>query len=448
MGKKEFTFIDLFAGLGGFHLAMQKLGGKCVFASEWKDDLQELYTKNFKMPCHGDINDVDIKKEIPQKFDLLCAGFPCQPFSKAGKQQGFNDEKERGNLFWKIKEILESHKPEYILLENVPNLQTHKGGNTWKVIEENLEELYDVKTDIISPHNFGIPQHRNRFYIVGRLKSKGGLKNFSFPEHSDDKPCDIKTIICEEDTDYMSLRNQTRAHLNAWSNFLKILTDNNIEIPSFPIWAMEWGATYEYENTPPCRQQRRTLEGKRGKFGKVMHGHSKDDLLLQLPIYAQSDKLDDNKQFPEWKKNYIRWNREFYKKNKKILDEWLPEIKQTGFENSHQKFEWNCGSGKDVIPTLEDKIIQFRPSGIRVKNATYSPALVLTTTQIPIIPWVTPPGAEQPGRYMTRKEAAKLQCMDDLEEYPDTIAKAFRAFGNAVNVEVVKRIAEKLLEIR
>jgi len=181
-------------------------------------------------------------------------------------------------------------------------LQTHKGGNTWKVIEENLEELYDVKTDIISPHNFGIPQHRNRFYIVGRLKSKGGLKNFSFPEHSDDKPCDIKTIICEEDSDYMSLRNQTRAHLNAWSNFLKILTDNNIEIPSFPIWAMEWGATYEYENTPPCRQQRRTLEGKRGKFGKVMHGHSKDDLLLQLPIYAQSDKLDDNKQFPEWKK--------------------------------------------------------------------------------------------------------------------------------------------------
>ena len=444
----DLKYIDLFAGIGGFHLAIDKLGGKCVFASELQPELQELYTKNFDMPCSGDINEIDIKKDIPSGFKLLCAGFPCQPFSKAGKQQGFNDIKERGNLFWKINEILEYHKPEFILLENVPNLKSHDHGNTWNVIKENLEKLYDVKDDIISPHHFGIPQHRNRFYIVGRLKEFGGLKDFQFPKHDEKKACDIKTIICEDDSDYMTLREQTRIHLGAWQNFLDLLTENKIDIPSFPIWAMEWGATYEYEKTPPCRQHFKTLEGKRGKFGQLLQGNSKDDLLLQLPIYAQTEKLTAERQFPDWKKNFIKWNRDFYTKNKAVLDTWLWQIKQSGFENSHQKFEWNCGMDKNAKPTLDDKIIQFRPSGIRVKLPTYSPALVLTTTQIPIIPWVMPPNTEQKGRYMTKKEAAKLQCMEDLKEYPDTIAKAFKAFGNAVNVEVVRKIAEKLLEVK
>ena len=240
---------------------MKKLGGKCVFASELKEDLRELYKKNFDMECAGNINDIDIKKDIPAKFDLLCAGFPCQPFSKAGKQQGFEDSEERGNLFWKIKEIYTEHEPEFLLLENVPNLESHDNGHTWEVIKNELSVLYDVKTDIISPHHFGIPQHRTRFYIAGRLKSKGGLKNFQFPDHSQKVQCNIKTIIDENDTNYMTLRPQTRIHLRAWQNFLDLLTENEIEIPSFPIWAMEWGADYEYEKTPPCRQKRKTLEG-------------------------------------------------------------------------------------------------------------------------------------------------------------------------------------------
>ena len=151
-----------------------------------------------------------------------------------------------------------------------------------------------------------------------------------------------------------------------------------------------------------------------------------------------------NRQFPEWKKQFIRWNRKFYQDNKDWLDEWIPLIRQNGFENSHQKFEWNCGFEED--PTLYNKIIQFRPSGIRVKLPTYSPALVLNTTQIPILPWVITPDGQH-GRYMTRREGAKLQCMENLKEYPDTIARAFKAFGNAVNVEVVKRIAINLLKI-
>lgn len=445
--KTAFTFIDLFAGLGGFHLAMKELGGKCVFASELKEDLRILYKDNFEMECKGDINQIDIRQDIPNDFDMLCAGFPCQPFSKAGKQQGFADDKDRGNLFWKIMEILKEKMPEYILLENVPNLKSHDNCNTWNVIKKNLEEFYVIREAIISPHYFGIPQHRTRIYIVGRLLNKGGLKQFEFPRYDKKTICNINSIIDENDTDFKTLTIQTRKHLEVWQKFLTLLHDNNIDIPTFPIWTMEWGADYKYDGIAPFYQHRSTLEGKKGKFGEPVKGNCKDDYLDCLPIYARTNKTEKNHHFPDWKISYIKSNREFYKKHKNILDPWLKELKMPGFENSHQKFEWNCSMDKNATISLRDKIIQFRASGIRVKLPTYSPALVLTTTQIPIFPWVKTPDG-QIGRYMTRKEAAKLQRMEKLKRYPDTTAEAFRAFGNAVNVEVVKRIAEKLLEIK
>lgn len=442
-----FSFIDLFAGIGGFHLALKKLGGRCVFASELNEELRNLYKKNFGMDCAGDINQVDIKKDIPNDFDILCAGFPCQPFSKAGKQQGFDDDKDRGNLFWKIMEILEEKTPEFIFLENVPNLKSHDEGNTYTVISEKLSELYEIKDDIISPHYFGIPQHRTRIYIVGRLIKKGGLKQFEFPKYNKHAECNINSIIDENETEYKTLTAQTRRHLEVWQNFLTLLYNNNIEIPTFPIWAMEWGADYKYEGVAPFYQHRTSLEGKKGKFGEPVTGNCKDDYLECLPIYAQTNKTEKNHHFPEWKISYIKANREFYEAHKDILDPWLEELKVPGFENSHQKFEWNCSADDKEQPTLWDKIIQFRASGIRVKLPTYSPALVIPTTQIPIFPWVRTPNG-QLGRYMTIKEAAKLQRMDDLKEYPDTMAEAFKAFGNAVNVEVVQRIAEQLLEVK
>jgi DNA (cytosine-5)-methyltransferase 1 len=434
---RELKFIDLFAGLGGFHLALQKLGHKCVFASELIPELRNLYKENHDMDCAGDINEVNIK-EIPV-HDVLCAGFPCQPFSQAGFQQGFNDTKERGNLFYRIMDILEHHKPEFVLLENVPNLKSHDDGNTYNVIHNSLEKLYETKDDIISPHYFGIPQHRTRIYIVGRLRSKGGLKNFQFPDHTERPECKINSIIDPEDSDYMTLRDITRKHLDVWQEFLDLLVENKAELPTFPIWAMEFGATYKYEVRSPHYQTDKELVNSKGKFGEDICGNSRDDYFNCLPIYADPTKSDKNKIFPDWKKQFIRQNREFYKNNKSWIDTWIHKIKD--FENSHQKFEWNCGN--EEHPTIYDKIVQFRPSGIRVKKPTFSPALVLTTTQIPIFPWIETPNGKK-GRYMTRKEAAKLQCMEGLKA-PDTIAKAFRAFGNAVNIEVVKRIAEKLL---
>jgi DNA (cytosine-5)-methyltransferase 1 len=441
--SKKFKFIDLFAGLGGFHLALEELGHHCVFASELQPELQKLYSENFpETPIYGDITKIPVS-EIP-KHDILCGGFPCQPFSQAGKRLGFTED--RGNLFTNIMDILKYHKPKYVFLENVQNLKSHDHGNTWKIIYETLSTLYDVKQTILSPHQFGTPQHRFRFYIVGKLKTEKSiepLKDFEFPvpKHHE---CDIKNIVDESATDFMHLRNDTRNHLLIWQEFLDELYKHGGKLPSFPIWAMEFGANYDYEEIAPAFQSLEQLKNKKGKFGILVQGPIKDDCLTFLPNYAVTNKSE---KFPTWKILFIKRNREFYEQNKIWLDSWLPKIKT--FENSHQKFEWNCGIEEN--PTIFNKIIQFRPSGIRVKKPTYSPALVLTTTQIPIFPWVTLPreslveGEGLKGRYMTKDEAASLQGMQRLKKYPDTIPAAFKAFGNAVNVDLVKTIAEKLI---
>lgn len=289
------------------------------------------------MKCHGDINAIDVVQDIPN-HDILCAGFPCQPFSKAGKQQGFNDEKERGNLFYKIMEVLRNHQPEYVILENVANLKSHDNGRTYEIIYELLSVLYDVRDAIFSPHFLGIPQHRKRIYIVGRSKSKGGLKGFSFPDDTKRPNCDIQSIIIENDTDYMSLRDMTRTHLEAWENFLKLMTANKVLLPTFPIWAMEFGADYDYEKAAPYYQQLGQLRGKKGRFGIPLKGNSKDDLLRDLPVYAQGKPKGKSRQFPDWKKQFIAQNRKFYEDNKEWIDQWISQIQQPGFENSHQKF--------------------------------------------------------------------------------------------------------------
>ena len=170
-------FIDLFAGLGGFHVALRRLGHECVFAAEIDPVLQSLYTKNFGLPISGDVRDIDIS--IIPKHDILCAGFPCQPFSKAGLQLGL-DCPRFGNLFDSVLAILRGRNPEFIILENVPNLARHQGGKTWQTMRAKLEAIgYRIDEHRLSPHQFGIPQIRERIYIVGR---RSGLDDFRWPD--------------------------------------------------------------------------------------------------------------------------------------------------------------------------------------------------------------------------------------------------------------------------
>ena len=172
-------FIDLFAGLGGFHIALKRLGHECVFASEIDTNLSEVYKQNFGIMPVGNIRNIKVE-DIPS-HDILCAGFPCQPFSKAGDQQGFEDP-DSGDLFSYVIKIVHYHKPSYIILENVPNLERHNNGSTWEKIYAELEnEEYCVKFNKLSPHHFGIPQIRERIFIVGSLYD---LSYFQWPVES------------------------------------------------------------------------------------------------------------------------------------------------------------------------------------------------------------------------------------------------------------------------
>jgi len=182
---KKFTFIDLFAGIGGFHIALHNIGGECVFASEWDEAARNTYEVNFKKISPelfendmfaGDITLVD-PETIPD-HDILCAGFPCQPFSQAGHKLGFEDT--RGTLFFNIAEILKVKKPKAFFLENVRGLFNHDKGKTFKVIKNTIEELgYSFYYQIIKASDFGLPQHRPRMFMVG-FKNK--TIDFEFPK--------------------------------------------------------------------------------------------------------------------------------------------------------------------------------------------------------------------------------------------------------------------------
>lgn len=310
-------------------------------------------------------------------------------------------------------------------MENVSNLERHDGGETWKRMRGRLEACgYDVDIQVLSPHKFGIPQIRERLFIVGSLV---GLEHFDWPAEVY-KEASIRSVLDKNPSDAKPLSDQVTRCLEVWQDFLD-RSPKKKELPSFPIWTMEFGATYPFTKYDSLHDVRvRTLRNYKGSFGCSLQANRRAEIMPRLPSYARSESGT----FPYWKQQFIRQNREFYAQNKHWIKPWLPQIRE--FPPSLQKFEWNCKGEERNIWNL---VIQFRASGVRVKRPTTAPSLVaMTTTQIPIIGW------EQ--RYMTPRECSRLQSMEDLKHLPEIETRVAHALGNAVNVEVVRLVAEQL----
>lgn len=388
-----FKFIDLFAGIGGFHQAMERLGGECVYASEINKETAETYKNNYNIEAYSDITKVN-PEDIPE-FDVLCAGFPCQSFSKAGQRKGFQDA--RGVLFFDIVRILQYHNlmyggPKYVILENVRNLVSHDKGNTWKRIRQELINLgYNVIENpmIVSPHYLGIPQLRERAVIVA-VKNDYFNKEIkiSIPPRQKNT-CSIDSVLMTKNTKEYKLQSfritdYEERVLKLWDDFIKGIKR---KIIGFPIWSDEF-----YKKT-------------------------------------------DTSKFPQWKKEFVQKNKELYEENKEFIDKWyaannqLKDIKKT-----HRKFEWQVNG---MIDSVFDGIIQFRPSGVRVKQPTEFPALV-AMVHVPIV--------GKYRRYLTPRETANLQSFSQDFKIDNNMRLAYKQFGNAVNVDVIYNVFKQFVD--
>lgn len=418
MQNKKFTFVDLFAGIGGFHQALESLGGVCVTASEINESAKETYKLNFPdTPVVGDINEAWDK--LP-KFDVLCGGFPCQPFSKAGNQQGFDDE-ERGNFFYRIIDILKEH-PEckFIILENVRNL-SDKSEN-WDIIQSELRQLNFYVTEeplILSPSQFGIPQIRERVYILGIRKDirdakklRNGYIHLEELELTDLPPGlgslkngDAWKILEQNIHDKYNLSKEEVQILYIWDEFRQ---GTNFEPSGAPIWLDYMGIGIS------------------------------DKKYKELTLYQVRAKKDMRiDELPKWKQRFAQKNREFYKKHKLFIDKWSKQHNMMKRISTHKKFEWNGG---DEFSSLKEVIVQFRHSGIRAKKPTYFPTLV-AINNTPII-WDE---NKETYRYITPREAANLQSFKKDFIFLDNDSQTYKQLGNAVNVEIVEMLAKKLI---
>ena len=409
----SFTFIDLFAGIGGFHGALSALGGKGVYASEIDKDAVRVYEQNWSLVPDGDITVAanDSTMLVPA-HEVLTGGFPCQPFSKSGKQKGMDET--RGTLFWNIAKIIEKRKPKLVLLENVRNLAGPRHTHEWEVIIETLRDLgYRVSSTplVVSPHRIrpefgGRPQVRERIFIGATYAGENSKEAREEPQQLDLMPITTGWNIQDWDlTKHLPLEPASSKGLekyaltsteirwiDAWNDFvIEILKElDGKPLPGFPIWADEWVTTKD----------------------------------LVIPPGT-----------PDWKANFLQKNAAFYTKHKDSLDAWLIRWDNLNdFPASRRKFEWQAQDAK----TLWDCIMHFRPSGIRAKKPTYVPALV-AITQTTIL------GPQR--RRISVREGARLQSLPESFNFgnqPDSAS--YKQLGNGVNMSAVYHVLKALVE--
>ncbi|MBO9490451.1 DNA (cytosine-5-)-methyltransferase [Endozoicomonas sp. G2_1] len=410
-------FIDLFAGLGGFHTGFINSGYECVFACELEPHLRELYLKNYGIKPHGDITKVD-EKIIPE-HDVMCAGFPCQPFSLAGKKKGAECP-ESGKLIDHVIRIAKHHKPRFIVLENVPNVLTIAQGSFWDYMQSSFEKIgYKLEYKVISPVDVGIPQNRKRVFIVG---SKLADEEFTWPEYMQlDKQSlfDILDDKCESKT----LEPKKVELLAHWQSLLSKI--NLGKFSSVSLVAPEFGATYPLDFSSLSLSKMREYKGAYGT--SLSDCKTWTELLERLPSYCRK-----NKKVANWLEKSVMYSRSIYSSNSAIIDDWSKSINKEN--NSWQILEWR---GKHYEHNIYNHIVQFRASGIRILKPEIAPSLIsMTPTQIPIIP--------SQNRYISAHEAAKLQNLHELKNLPEGLVQSFKALGNAVNAKVVELIATNL----
>jgi DNA (cytosine-5)-methyltransferase 1 len=396
-----FTFIDLFAGIGGFHAALDPIGGECVFVSEIDSAASDIYSKNWLkssgISVAGDIKELtkNIKVNIPN-HDVLTAGFPCQPFSKSGHQLGVNET--RGTLFYHILEIVEEKKPKVILLENVRNLVGPKHYKDYLIIIKLLRKLgYAVSDEptILSPHEIptrfgGTPQHRDRVFIgaikVGE-KRANELSDLSplLPRQPFKRYGEIIWDISKSLNEYgvnteiskVKISKEKSNALKMWNEFLNLYREfNNSNPPGLPLWSDYWSIRKN----------------------------------IKIP-----------KSVPDWKKQFILRNIEIYEVNAKWINLWRKKHDLGSHITSNRKFEWQGRNQEDIYKCL----IQFRPSGIRCKEPNYVPAFV-ALTQTPVLGWEK--------REITVREASLLQGFNkDFSFYDQRDSLSLKQIGNAVH---------------
>ena len=414
------NYIDLCCGIGGFHQAIERVceerheDANCLFAVDNDKYAAKLYEENYGIDAFYDLKSEETHKKIKDKLsgeilDFLFAGFPCQPFSKAGSQMGFED-KTKGTIFYEILEIVKSHNPRMILLETVRNVYKHKDGNTWKTIKDSLENAgYIVDHVILSPNQVPdkkIPALRERFFILCYNKNyindlDSFLINYEFLFRK--KHDRIETSIYDNGLiskglrkDYFNfngesdLEEETIKIIDMWNNLYHLLRQNNRKLIS-PLWPQYFSSTIE--------------------------------------------EIENDSKLPDWKKGIIKRNIRFYEDNKLLYDSWYEEHKLLfdSLIRSNQKFEWNAG---EDIDDVWKGIIQFRPSGVRVKRPDFIPTLV-AITQTPIL------GCEK--RYLQPEEMARLYGFKSLNFNNQPLKETYKQLGNTVSVDVIEYLIKYML---